>query len=92
MDTPHQNVRRGKEDMIGEACKNVLTESDNETYSMLKILALISVAIGMGLEVYVIVAKAQTFDIQNFGIGVGALLAGAGAALRLTPERTGAVS
>lgn len=79
------SAQRGKDRMVADVLREIVTESDNRTHNIHKHLALISVAVGLSLQVYVVV-KGQPFDIQTFGIGVGALLAGAGAALRLTPE------
>ena len=37
----------------------------------------------LGLQIYVVVWKGQPFDLQAFGIGMGALCASVGAALNL---------
>ena len=69
---------------------DLFTESDNETADALRVLALISVIIGLALQIWVVVRwfgpAPQPFDFQNFGIGVGALFGGVGVALKLKPE------
>ena len=70
--------------------KDLCTESDNDTYDHVRILAVIAVIIGLGLQVWVVIRwvgpQPQPFDFQNFGIGLGALFGGVGAALKLKPE------
>lgn len=64
----------------------MFTETDNRTHDVFKYLALMTVVIAHGLQVYVVVWKGQPFDMQQFGIGIGALFAGVGAALMMKPE------
>lgn len=71
---------------MGTMVRTMLTESDNETYDVFRWLALISILVALGLEIYVVVMKGQAFDFQNFGIGTGTLFTGAGIALKLKPE------
>lgn len=77
---------------MGSIVRTLLTESDNETHDIIKWLALIAIVIGLALEVYVVIAKGQAFDFQNFGIGTGTLFTGAGVALKLKPETAGDAS
>jgi hypothetical protein len=69
---------------------DMLTESDNSTIDAIRVLALVSVIIGLALQIWVVVRwfgpAPQPFDFQNFGIGVGALFGGVGIALKLKPE------
>ena len=71
---------------MGTMMKTMLTEADNETYDIFRYLALLSILVALGLEIYVVIFKGQTFDFQNFGIGTGTLFTGAGIALKLKPE------
>lgn len=66
----------------------LLTGADNKTHDLRPWLALVSCLIGFGLEIYSVGFKGQAFDIQNFGIGVGALLTGYGAAMKLGGDTT----
>ena len=66
--------------------KQMLTESDNLTYDIYKNVAAVSVITGLFLSVFTVVWQGSEFDMQSFGIGVGSLLAGLGAALRLKPD------
>lgn len=61
---------------------NMLKGKDNATYDVIRVLALASVVVGLGLEVYGVVC-AKSFDMQAYGIGLGALFASVGAALKL---------
>ena len=62
--------------------KQLLTESDNETADLYKYLALLSVAVAIGLSIYAVI-QGQAWDAQSFGVGVGGLIAGAGVAVGL---------
>ena len=66
--------------------KQLVTDDDNTTHDIFRWLALASVAAGISLQIFHTVDKGL-FDMQQFGIGVGALLAGVGAAIKL--EKTG---
>ena len=69
---------------------DMLTESDNRTMDVIRVLAVLAVAIGLSLQVWVVIRWTgplpQEFDFQAFGLGLGAVFAGVGAALRLKPE------
>lgn len=65
--------------------RDLLTDNDNETHDLYRYLALGSIVVGLGLNVYAVI-KGQPFDMQTFGIGVGALFAGVGVALGLKKD------
>jgi hypothetical protein len=71
--------------MIRDVFRQLLTESDNRTHDIYRYLAVGSIAVGLGLNIYAVV-KGQPFDMQAFGIGTGALFAGVGVALGLKKE------
>lgn len=61
---------------------NMLKGKDNVTFDVIRVLALASVVVALSLEVYAVVTS-KAFDFQGFGIGLGALFASVGAALKL---------
>ena len=65
-----------------EFLKHCFTGADNTTYDIGRVLWALAFLIGMGLNVYSIVAG-KSFDLQNFGVGVGALLLAGGAAIKI---------
>ena len=65
-----------------EFLKHCFTGADNTTYDIGRVLWALAFIIGMALNVYSIVAG-KPFDLQNFGIGVGALLLAGGAAIKV---------
>ena len=69
-----------------EYVRHWLTESDNTTHDLYRVLSLLAILTGLGLTIYSVVAKGQPFDIQTFGIGIGTLFTGCGAALIMKPE------
>lgn len=71
--------------MIRDVVRQLMTESDNRTHDIYRYLAVGSIVVGLGLNVYAVV-KGQPFDMQAFGIGTGALFAGVGVALGLKKE------
>ena len=64
----------------------LMTESDNLTHDLYRYLAVASIVTGLGLQIYVIGWKSQPFDMQMFGVGVGALFTGVAIALKLKRE------
>jgi hypothetical protein len=66
------------------AFTQAFTGRDNFTVDAFRVLAVVAVVIGMGLEVFVVIWRAgQGFDLQAYGIGIGGLLLAAGGALKL---------
>ncbi len=66
--------------------KNILTGVDNETHDVARVLAVIAFIVGLGLTIYSVAWKNQSFDLTQFGLGVGAMLAALGAALKLKED------
>lgn len=66
--------------------RQLFTESDNVTHDLYKYLAVLAILTGLGLNIYTVVIKGAAFVMSEFGIGIGALFAGAGAALAMKPE------
>lgn len=72
------------------ACRDILrqwfTESDNKTHDLARVLAALSILTGLGLSVYSVVWRLQTFDMSQFGGGIGMLFAGVAVALGFKKE------
>lgn len=66
--------------------RNVLTEDDNSTYDLVRLLAFGGALEGLGLVAYTVIWKGAAFDLQQFGIGFGVLLTALGAALKLQQQ------
>lgn len=66
--------------------KHLLTESDNATFDLSRVLAALSILSGLGLQAYAVGWKGQPFDMQVFGVGTGALFAGVGVALGMKKD------
>lgn len=65
---------------------HLFTETDNTTFDLTRILAFISIIVGLSMVVYSVVKNSQPFIFQDFGIGVGALFTGLGVALGFKKE------
>ena len=61
---------------------DILTGIDGESYDVGRLLWVLAFVIGMGLEIYSVITGTK-FDLQAYGVGVGALLLTGGAALGL---------
>lgn len=65
---------------------SMFTEVDNRTHDLFKYLSCLTVLVALGLTCYEVISNGTAFDIQAFGIGMGAVLAGAGAALLMKKD------
>lgn len=66
-----------------DAIRQLLTGKDNQTQDLARWLAVASFAVGLGLSIYDTVCRGHPFSLQEFGLGVGALFVGVGAAIKL---------
>lgn len=66
----------------------IVTGRDNFTVDALKLLAIVAVLVGLVLECAAVFFKlpGQPFELQAYGIGLGALLLSAGGALKLKAD------
>ena len=64
----------------------LLTGADNQTHDFMRWLGCASGGCALGLQMYVVLTGKQQFDVQQFGIGLGALFAAVGAALGLKKD------
>jgi hypothetical protein len=62
--------------------QHMLTGRDNLTYDLGRVLWALAFVFGVGIATYCAI-NGKSFDLQNYGIGVGALLLAGGAALKL---------
>lgn len=72
--------------ILKQAFKNIVTEPDNKTHCLVRWTALIGVIQGLGLQAYVVVWKGAPFDLQAFGLGLGAIIVAAGAAMGIKKD------
>lgn len=68
--------------MIGRILRELLTD-DRDAQDVHRWIAVLAALAGIALTIYSVVWKGDTWSIQDYGIGIGALLAGTGAAIRL---------
>ncbi len=67
---------------IKKFTKDSLTVANGVDYDIGRILWALAFLVGVGLEVFCVVTH-RTFDLQQYGIGVGALLLAGSGALNL---------
>ncbi len=72
--------------MLRDVLRQLFTENDNITHDLYRYLALASIGTGLGLQIYAIGWNHQSFDMQTFGVGTGALFAGVGVAIGLKKD------
>jgi hypothetical protein len=68
--------------LLGKVFNDILTELDGETYDVTKLLWVAGVMVYLILSI-ISVFKGQSWDPQQYGIGLGVVLAGGGAAIKL---------
>ncbi len=68
---------------MNDIVRQLLTGRDNATHDVARWLAVASFAVGLGLTIYVTVVRGAPFSLTEFGLGIGALFVGAGAAIKL---------
>jgi len=61
----------------------LLTGKDNQTHDIVRWLGMLTVLEALGLTIYVVVIRGQPLDLQQFGIGMGAVFTTLGIALKL---------
>jgi hypothetical protein len=66
----------------------LITARDNFTVDAFKVLAIVAVVVGLALEIAstLFPLAGQKFDLQAYGIGLGALLLSVGGAIRLKAD------
>lgn len=73
-------------DKMKKVFNDWFTEMDNKTYDVTKVLAVVSIATGIGLSIFSVAYKGQAFNYQDYGLGTAALFAGVGVALGLKKD------
>jgi hypothetical protein len=61
--------------------KDSFTEPDNQTFCPIRLLGILGTAQGLTMAAYDVFLQHAHFDLQNYGLGLGATLAALGAAL-----------
>lgn len=74
------------------ALTQLMTGDDDITFDLLKVLALVSVVVGLALQVAAALWPDRfKFDMQAYGIGLGAVFLAVGGALRLQAPSASAI-
>jgi hypothetical protein len=72
---------------VKQALTQMFSGRDNFSLDAFRVLAVVAVLIGIGLEVFVVIWRAGVgFDLQAYGLGIGGLLLAAGGALKLKAD------
>lgn len=69
--------------IVGRILKELLSD-DRDAQDVHRWIAVLAAMAGIGLSVYSVVWQNAAWSVQDYGIGIGALLAGTGAAIKLT--------
>jgi protein-S-isoprenylcysteine O-methyltransferase Ste14 len=59
----------------------LFTGRDNRTHDIVRWLGALIVLVALALEIYSVIALKRAFDMADFGVGTGGLLAALGASL-----------
>lgn len=68
---------------MNKLMKDMSTGIDGESFDFVRVLGMLTIVVALGLSVYVVVWKTQTWDIQTFGLGIGLVFASVAGALKL---------
>jgi hypothetical protein len=71
---------------MNKMIKEWFTETDNQTFDITKALAALSILSGIALAIVRVVWKDAPLNMQDYGIGMGALFGGLGVALGMKKE------
>ena len=71
---------------MNKMIKEWFTETDNQTFDITKALAALSILSGIVLAIVSVVWKDAPLNMQDYGIGMGALFGGLGVALGMKKE------
>ena len=63
--------------------RQLITGKDNQTLDFIRVAAIFGVLQGLGLTLYTVVIQHEHFVLQQFGVGLGCLLGGAGVGIGL---------
>lgn len=68
--------------------RDILTsDKRSRTYDLVRVGTAASLITGIGLTTFVVVARAQPFDMSSFGTGLGLILAAGGGAMWARKDR-----
>lgn len=67
---------------MGKFIRDCFTVANGIDYDLGRILWALAFLVGVGLEIYCVITH-RTFDLQQYGIGVGALLLAGSGGLKL---------
>lgn len=65
-----------------EILKHLLTGKDNATHDFMRWGGLGTIVIALGLTIFAVTWRGQPFDLQSFGVGMGAVFTTLGIALK----------
>lgn len=62
--------------------RSLLTNNDNETFCVVRVGGLLAILVGLGLTIWVVI-HTGTFNLVEFGAGIGTLLGSVAGGVRL---------
>jgi hypothetical protein len=71
---------------IKKQLRDILTEPDNKTICPVRVIGILGSLQGLGMSAYDVVIQHQHFDLQAFGLGMGATVAALGVALGIKKD------
>lgn len=73
-------------DGIKKMFRDVFTEPDGKTICPVRVIGIFGSMQGLGMSAYDVVIQHQHFDLQAYGLGMGATLAALGVALGMKKD------
>lgn len=69
--------------LVSRFIKDLVTERDGESFDIARALWALGTLIFLGLVIYTTILIPASFNMMNFGIAFGGILAGGGAAIKI---------
>lgn len=73
---------------LATAIHDIITTTSGDAVDLVRINALLGMLVYLGLQIYSVVWQKQPFQPHEFGIGLGAVIASVGIALKLSPDNS----
>lgn len=71
-----------------QAIRDIITTTSGDAVDLVRINALLGMLVFLGLAIYDVVWQKQPFHAHEFGIGLGAVIAAVGLALKMSPDNS----
>lgn len=76
--------------LLKTVLKHCTTERDNQTFDLGRLLAALAVLVAIGLTIYTVAWRGDRWDMQSYGVGLGAVFLAVGGYISMKKEKDNA--